>query len=270
LKSIIAVVGIVGALHVHGAAAQDPVDRALDTAERAQRDAAASQKRIDQLDDQTRALLERYRAATWQAQQLTVFAEQLEAIAERQEEEKASLRRQIDAMQRTEAELMPLMLRMLDTFEALIERDLPFLETERQERLTQVTQLMSDPEASLAQKYRRLLEAYQIEIDYGQGLDAERGQVGERTIDILRVGRLALYGLTLDGREAFRWDREAGEWQPADSGLRRTIRQGLRMARDTAPIALMKLPVEAPVDVGAIESLEGALPTLDDNAEGTP
>ena len=257
MKSIIAVVGIVGALHLHGAAAQDPVDRALGTAERAQRDAAASQKRINQLDDQTRALLERYRAATWQAQQLTVFAEQLEAIAERQEEEK-------------EVELMPLMLRMLDTFEALIERDLPFLETERQERLTQVTQLMSDPEASLAQKYRRLLEAYQIEIDYGQGLDAERGQVGERTIDILRVGRLALYGLTLDGREAFRWDREAGEWQPADSGLRRTIRQGLRMARDTAPIALMKLPVEAPVDVGAIESLEGALPTLDDNAEGTP
>ena len=36
MKSIIAVVGIVGALHVHGAAAQDPVDRALGTAERAQ------------------------------------------------------------------------------------------------------------------------------------------------------------------------------------------------------------------------------------------
>lgn len=262
--------GFLGLVWLSGAFAQDPVDRALSASERAQRDAAASQQRIDQLDDQTRALLERYRAATWQAQQLTVFADQLEAIAERQEEEKASLRRQIDAMQRTEAELMPLMLRMLDTFESLIERDLPYLETERQERLTQITQLMSDPEASLAQKYRRLLEAYQIEIAYGQGLDAERGQVGERTIDILRVGRLALYGLTLDGREAFRWDRVAGEWQPADAGVRRTIRQGLRMARDTAPIALLRLPVDAAVAMDSIERLDGELPSADGNAEGQP
>lgn len=270
MKSIIAVLGLAGLLHLHSAAAQDPVDRALGTAERAQRDAAASQQRIDQLDDQTRALLERYRAATWQAQQLTVFADQLEAIAERQEEEKASLRRQIDAMQRTEAELMPLMLRMLDAFDALIARDLPFLETEREERLAQVSSLMSDPDASLAQKYRRLLEAYQIEIDYGQGLDAERGQIGERTVDILRVGRLALYGLTLDGREAFRWDREAGDWQVADAGLRRTIRQGLRMARDTAPIALLRLPVVAPVAVQANTPPEGDMPLDESDAEDQP
>ena len=252
------------------AQAQSGAERAVDIQERSQRDAKRSQEQIDRLDAQTREMLEKYRAASWQAQQLSVYAEQLQQLVDEQEKEKRSLQEQLTEVQITEREILPLMLRMLDTFEALIERDLPFLETERQERLTQVTQLMSDPEASLAQKYRRLLEAYQIEIDYGQGLDAERGQVGERTIDILRVGRLALYGLTLDGREAFRWDREAGEWQPADSGLRRTIRQGLRMARDTAPIALMKLPVEAPVDVGAIESLEGALPTLDDNAEGTP
>lgn len=258
MKRVIPVLGLVSLMWLGGAMAQDPVDRALTAAERAQREAAASQQRIDQLDDQTRVLLERYRAATWQAQQLTVFADQLEAIAARQEEEKASLRRQIDAMQRTEAELMPLMLRMLNTFETLVARDLPFLETERQERVEQLSQLMSDPDASLAQKYRRLLEAYQIEIAYGQGLDAERGRIGERTVDILRVGRLALFGLTLDGREAFRWDREAGDWQVADAGLRRSIRQGLRMARDTAPIALMQLPMAAAIAMESIEELDDA------------
>lgn len=223
----------------------DPVGQALNTAEQAQRAAAASQTRVDQLDDQTRALLERFRAASWQAQQLTVYADQLEEIATRQAEEKQSLQRQIEAMQRTEAELLPLMLRMLDTLNRFVEMDLPFLATERRERLDNLERLMSDPEATLAEKYRRLLEAYQIEVDYGRGLGAERAEVDGRVVDQLRVGRLALFALTLEADRAWRWDAESGQWVDADSGLARSIRQGLRMARDTAPAGLLVLPVAA-------------------------
>ncbi|WP_436233295.1 DUF3450 domain-containing protein [Flagellatimonas centrodinii] len=219
--------------------------QALNTAEQAQRAAAASQTRVDQLDDQTRALLERFRAASWQAQQLTVYADQLEEIATRQADEKQSLQRQIEAMQRTEAELLPLMLRMLDTLARFVEMDLPFLATERRERLDNLERLMSDPEATLAEKYRRLLEAYQIEVDYGRGLGAERAEVDGRVVDQLRVGRLALFALTLEADRAWRWDAESGQWVDADSGLARSIRQGLRMARDTAPAGLLVLPVAA-------------------------
>lgn len=229
--------------------AQDAVGRALQTTEQAQRASAGSQDRVERLDDETRALLERYRSASWQAQQLSVYADQLEEIAERQVEEKASLERQIDAMLRTETELLPLMLRMLDTLSRFVERDLPFLEQERRERVESLTRLMSDPEATLADKYRRLLEAYQIEVDYGRSLGAERAEVDGRVVDQLRVGRLALYALTLEGDQAWIWNTEIDQWESAESGLTRSIRQGLRMARDTAPAGLLTLPVAAADEV---------------------
>jgi hypothetical protein len=231
------------------AGAQDAVGRALQTTEQAQQAAAGSQDVVERLDDETRALLERYRAASWQAQQLGVYADQLEEIAERQVEEQASLERQIEAMRRTEAELLPLMLRMLDTLSRFVERDLPFLEQERRERVESLSRLMSDPEATLADKYRRLLEAYQIEVDYGRGLGAERAEVDGRVVDQLRVGRLALYALTLEGDQAWIWEAETGQWQAAERGLARTIRKGLRMARDTAPAGLLVLPVAAAQEV---------------------
>lgn len=240
-----ALVAVTGAVWAQG----DTVGRALNTVEQSQRAAAASQDRVDQLDDQTRALLERFRAASWQAQQLTVYADQLEAIAERQAEEKTSLQRQIEAMQRTEAELLPLMLRMLDALTRFVELDLPFLPQERRERLDNLERLMSDPEATLADKYRRLLEAYQVEVDYGRGLGAERAEVDGRVVDQLRVGRLALYALTLEGDQAWRWDAESAQWLPLEGGWVRTIRQGLRMARDTAPAGLLKLPVAVAEEV---------------------
>jgi hypothetical protein len=237
-------------------AVDDPIDRARDTAERAQRAAAASQQRVDALDDQTRALLESYRAATWQAQQLTVFADQLEALSDQQREEQTSLERQIEALRDTEAELMPLMLRMLDALTTAIERDLPFLETERTERVANLQRLMADADTSLAQKYQRLLEAYQIEIDYGRGLDTERLSIDGRAVDMLRVGRLALFALTLDGEQSYYWSPGAKEWATADPGLRRTINQGLRMARDTAPLGLMRLPVPAATDADTDDTID--------------
>lgn len=226
-----------------------PVDKALDATEAAQRAARASQKRVDQLDDQTRALLERYRAATWQAQQLNVYAEQLEKIQAGQAEEKASLSRQLVEMERTEREILPLMLRMLDSLERFVEIDLPFLATERRERVANLRRLMADPEANLAEKYRRLLEAYLIEADYGRSLGAERAEIDGLVVDMLRVGRVALYALTLDGQDGLYWDAAQKNWQPLARSNLREVRNGLRIARDTAAASLLVLPVPAATGV---------------------
>ena len=227
------------------APAADPVQQAVDASIAGTRADKASQQRVNQTDDQTRDLLERYRSALWQSQQLNVYAKQLEELAAAQDGEKESLQRQLAEIERTERELLPLMLRMVDTLEKFIAEDLPFLGTERKERVDNLKRLMADPEAGVAEKYRRILEAYQIEADYGRSLGAERAEIDNRVVDILRIGRTQLYFLAMDGREAGYWDAQAGKWLELDDRYIRGLRQGLKIARETTAADLMALPMPA-------------------------
>lgn len=227
------------------ASAADPVAQAVDAAIAGARADKASQERVNQTDDQTRVLLQRYRNALWQSQQLSVYAQQLDQLASTQDTERQSLERQIAEIDRTERELLPLMLRMVDTLEKFVAADLPFLKEERGERVANLKRLMADPEAGVAEKYRRILEAYQIEADYGRSLGAERGEVAGRTVDVLRVGRTALYYVGMDNREAGIWNADKGEWQELQRRYVANVRQGLKIARETTAADLLVLPVAA-------------------------
>jgi hypothetical protein len=229
-----------------GAAQPASVERAIDTVQQTQRASAASQQRVDRLDAETRQLLERYRAALWQAQQLKVYGAQIEELAKTQGSERESLARQITEMEKVERELLPLMLRMIDSLEKFVDLDLPFLQDERRERLANLRRVMADPEAGVSDKYRRILEAYQIEVDYGRTLGAERVEVEGRVMDQLRVGRSALYALALDGAEALRWESDSRKWLPLERGYVSDVRHGLRIARELVSADLLRLPMALP------------------------
>lgn len=221
----------------------DPLSQAVETTIQTNRAAAQSQDRVDKLDDQTRQLLERYRAALWQSQQLTAYAQQLGELLASQDAERASLERQLGEMDRVERDLMPLMLRMLDSLEKFVELDLPFLQRERQERIAGLRRMMADADVGVPEKFRRVLEAYQIEADYGRTLGAERAEVQEKVVDVLRIGRVALFALTLDGGEALAWDATQGQWQELERRFLPDVRKGLKIARETAAASLLRLPV---------------------------
>lgn len=227
------------------AQAQDAAGRVLDATVDANRAARASQGRIDKLDDQSRSMLERYRSASWQAQQLTVYANQLDELVSAQDAEKASLNRQIEEMERTERELLPLMLRMVEGLEKFVALDLPFLATERSARVESLKKLMADPSANNADKFKRILEAWQIETEYGRSLGTERMDVDGRSVDVLRIGRTALYSLSADGKQAAIWDAATGKWQELPHKQVSEIRRGLRMAREIAAPDLLRLPLPA-------------------------
>jgi len=227
------------------ALAADPVSQAVDATIQANKAAAASQQKIDQLDDQTKLLLERFRKASWQTQQLKVYAQQLEQLTTAQESERESIERQIAGLDTTERELLPLMLRMTDTLEKFIALDLPFLQDERGERVENLKRLLADPEKGVAEKFQRILEAYQIEADYGRSLGAERADVEGRVGDVLRIGRSALFYLPADGVDAAQWDAAAAQWQPLDREYVGSVRKGLKIARETAAADLLVLPMPA-------------------------
>ena len=215
-----------------------------------ERAAIRSQKRIDQLSDETRELLEAYRRASRELDSLRSYDDHMERMVEAQQQAIASLQAQLDEVQVTQRGVIPLLARMVDSLDRFIELDTPFLLDERRQRIATLRELLHQPDATLADKYRRIMEAYQIETDYGRSLEAYRATLttegGERSVDFLRVGRVALLYRSLDGAEAGVWDRRTRSWQLLSATYQPGLKQGFRIARKQTTPELLVLPVQAP------------------------
>lgn len=205
-----------------------------------------SQRRIDTLSEETDKMLAEYRTRLKQIDALRIYNSQMEQLIASQDIEMASLRRQIDDVEVVGRGVTPLMLKMIDSLDAFVTLDVPFLKEERSRRLAGLRDLMKRADVTNAEKYRRLLEAYQIENDYGRTIEAYRGTLSDgRTVDFLRVGRIALVYQSLDADEAAVWDQAGRQWIVLDSSYRMAIKQGLRIARKQAAPDLIRLPLSA-------------------------
>ena len=219
---------------------------AIDTQVKAELSAKKSQEKIDGLSDQTDQMLAEYRNVIRQTESLRIYNEQLEKLVISQQEEMTSINDQLVNIETTQREIVPLMLKMIDVIAEFVALDIPFLPEERQYRIAALQALMARADVSLAEKYRRILEAYQVETEYGRTIEAYQGDLvlnGEtRTVDFLRIGRVSLYTLSLDGQEASVWND--GDWQVLDDSYRQAIEKGLKVAKKQLPPDLLVLPVK--------------------------
>ncbi len=222
---------------------------AINTETATNKAAIQSQKKIDGLSDKTREMLDKYRSTTYQIKTLTTYNNHLGKLLSSQKEEKESLQQQLKQIEVTQREIVPLIIRMLDSLDKFVSLDLPFLPEERKERVAKLKKMITRADVSNAEKFRRILEAYQIENDYGNTIEAYQSDLNVKgnvsSVDFLRLGRVALYYQRFDGSETGYWDRETNQWQILSENYRNAIRNGLRIARkETAP-NLLSLPVPA-------------------------
>lgn len=224
------------------------LEQAID--EQVATDAAAqqSQEQIDNLDDETRQLLNEYRAVLRQTQSLEAYNDQLDALVKSQQQELASIDEQLANIETTQRDILPMMIKMIDVLEQFVALDVPFLPEERSQRIAQLKDLMDRSDVNLSEKYRRILEAYQVETEYGRTIEAYQGEIetdGQvRNVDFLRIGRVNLYYLSLDERDAGVWNHEEQRWQSLDSSHNKAIAEGLKVARKQLPPNLLVLPVK--------------------------
>ncbi|WP_052507555.1 DUF3450 domain-containing protein [Desulfonatronovibrio magnus] len=216
-----------------------------------------SQDRIDKMSEETRQLLNEYRDLSRQHRNLVVYNDNLNDMVNSQQEEVDSLERQINDIQVTKREIVPLMLHMLDTLEDFVHADLPFLQDERRARVEGLRNLMVRADVDIPEKFRQIMLAYQTESDFGRSMEAFQGELvldgQERSVEFLRIGRLVLAYQTLDRSETGFWSARDRAWLPLERRYNQTVRQGIRIAgRQAAPEliqvpVIMSLPVFAPV-----------------------
>ena len=238
-------------LGITTASAQDVQD-AIDVQSQSLQTSIDVQNRINTLDDETRAMLNEYRQTMSQVTDLGAYNEQLERLVATQRVELADYERQFQEIEITKRRILPLIVRMIEVLGEFVAIDIPFLESERSLRISELNKLMARPEVPTSEKYRRTTEAYQIELEYGHTIEAYEGEMdvsGEaRTVNFLRYGRLGLYYMTLDGLEIGYWDNQQDRWVELDNEFRQSLDRAIRIARKQLPPDLTRLPVPAPED----------------------
>jgi len=212
--------------------------------------AEKSQRRIDEISDETDELLSKYRTTWKQIEAIDAYNRQMQDLIASQEQELGSLSDQLERVQIVSRSVTPLMLRMIDALEKFVALDVPFLIDERTKRVDDMRKMMDRADVTTAEKFRQIMEAFQIENEYGRTIEAYRSTIDidgrETTVDFLRFGRIALVYQSLDEKEAGVWSQEDRKFLPLDSSYRSSIRQGLRIARKQAAPDLIRLPLPAP------------------------
>lgn len=249
---------LIGLLLMPAVVLADPrLQSAQQESEALQRDAAAAQQRIEQLDDASREALQRYRDALLQSRQLRDYNARMAAMVDDQRNELESLEEQLASIEQTQRAVLPLLQQMVTSLETFVALDVPFLPEERNTRISQLHALLDRADVSVAEKYRRVIEAYQIESDYGRTLEAWRGSLEDgdrtRTVEFLRLGRVMLYYQSLDGREQGYWDAAEQRWANLPGSYRRALEQGIRIARQQQTPELLRLPLKPVTTVDAGE-----------------
>lgn len=210
-----------------------------------------SQQRIDEIVDSKQQKLITYRALLKQMEGLEQYNEQLDTQIKGQEALIARFDDSIAQVAQIERQMLPLITRMADALDTYVKLDIPFHETERMERLAFIDDSIQSADIDVAEKYRQIIEAYQVEMEYGRKIDSFsdiiilNGQPAE--VDVLRFGRIAMVAQTKDTTTTAAWNHQNESWDVLDNGTyRNSIREGIKMAKKQASIDLVTLPIPAP------------------------
>lgn len=163
-----------------------------------------------------------------------------------QQEQLAAIAAQSDSLDVTSVEIGGLIERMFTELEAFIASDLPFHQDVREQSLSRLrNQILPNLETPVSEKFRRLVEVYTIELEYGRTLEAYDGQVDGEPADIVRLGRVSLlYRKKADGEVGY-WDRSQRAWVESPRHSRQ-IEAALRIAKEESVPDLIIVPVPVP------------------------
>lgn len=202
--------------------------------------------------------------------------EQNQLFVAQQEQYIKDLRAQLGKVAGLKKSIGPMVEKMVANINTQIESDYPFDMEHRGPRLQTLNAVMKDPNASIVDKYRKALNIYKFEVNYGMSLVAKKGnhpinprsdklegddryekdKNGEVIYDkktgqprliydgkYLNYGRLAYVYMDNDGLTALRYDLNKREWVEVPRSDVTNIRRATRVAAGEAAPVVVYAPV---------------------------
>lgn len=219
-----------------------------------------SQARVDAMDSKTADAETEYRRLLRQIEGLEAYNRQLRTQINSQESEISRTDASIAKATEVDRQLLPLLGNMVDTYAQLVEVSPPFLPVERQDRISFLNETVDRADVSAAEKFRQVLDAYMIELNYGSTIEAYTDTIeaegGEREVNVLRLGRVGLFYQTADRLHTGRWNHAQGRWEALGPEYRNGIYQAMRVANKLTAPSLLSLPLPPPQAAGSTAQRE--------------
>jgi hypothetical protein len=230
-----------------GSSSADVLGDMVQTEQGTNQKTRASQQRIDSLADETEDLLAEFRRVVRETESLRVYNAQLEKVVENQRAEISSINMQLEELESTNRGVVPLLIEMIDMLEQIVNNDTPFLLDQRQNTVLDLQDVIYRADVTTSEKFRRVMEAYQREIDYGRNASSYDGKLPgtERTVSFLMVGRTLLLYQTLDLQSVGWFNPSTRTWEELPREYNSSITRAIRIAKNQEAPNLVRLPVPA-------------------------
>lgn len=222
------------------------LDRAIATGEQATRRAEQVQQQINQLDDERSDMVGEFRTLLQRKTAAELYARQQAAAVESQEREIASLTDQLSRVDEITSQTVPMLEALVDDLDMFIDADLPFRLEERKDRIARLREYLVDPNISVTERYRQIMDAYTSEMEVGRKTDTWKETITvddkEVTVDMVLFGRVALVYMDPTGRYAKRYDRETSSWVDLESKYKAEIEKAIRIIQGKRTQDVMYVP----------------------------
>ncbi len=207
----------------------------------------ATQKKQETWDSEKSELMVLYDQLSMENEHLTAANKILKKALSGHEQVNRDLEAERLEAMRIKKEMMPFLLSVQQSLKDLMDQDVPFLTAERQTRLARLSHTMDDMDVSIAEKYRKVMEALSIEAEYGNTIEVYQDKIlleGSEVLgDIFRLGRISLFFLTLDREAAAVFNVSENNWQALDKRYMGGLDAAVEMAAKRRPMEVINLPL---------------------------
>ena len=206
-----------------------------------------TQEAQDKWREERQRLAEEYDHLEQEMKQLDEQKRHLEETTSAAKLRIAEKEKQLADIEQISARIEPFLEELMERLHDEIKDDLPFLPEERTKRLTAVGHMMTEPDVTISEKFRKIMEALMVEAEYGKTIEVYQETITVEGRDILvnifRLGRLALFYQSLNQKDCGFYNVAKGAWHPLPDSYNYAIQIAMDIGAKRRPVELLSLPV---------------------------
>ncbi|MFK5953809.1 MAG: DUF3450 domain-containing protein [Desulfobacterium sp.] len=235
---------LVGAVPGFSAQTAEKVKKKVDTSIATRQ---KTQKQQDKWEQEKSGLVGEYEQLNQQQELLVAANAALKTETHAHQIVLEGLVAQKEANLNIQREMLPFLKEVHTSLEEMLANDAPFLQEERKNRLHKLSLFMDDVEISIAEKYRKVMEALFVEAEYGNTIEVTQDKISlsgsEVLADVFRLGRISLFALTLDHQSAGVFNVAENRWTPLEKEHLQSVVAAVEMGKKRRTVEVISLPI---------------------------